>query len=676
MTATAITERYRPALDGVRAVAVLAVIGYHLNSHLPGGFLGVDVFFVLSGYLITTLLLRELSGTDGVRVLGFWARRARRLLPAVLLLLAVVAVVVARSAPLSTLPARRDDLLSTLFYVANWHFIASDQSYFAAYAGASPLRHMWSLAIEEQFYLLWPIVLLAAWRLGRARRGAVLAVVVAGAVVSAVALLVHYDPANPSRAYFGTDTRAYVLLVGAALAILVDARPALLTGARAATVARWSWPVVTLIVAVGFLRLGDQDPIYYRGGALLFALVVAWGLWVIEALPRGWPARVLSMGPMRWTGRISYGLYLWHWPLILWIGASTHLPSWAAGPRSVQVVEVAATFAVATASFYLLERPVRTGRVPWLRRSGRRLALAAPAAMAVVAALILTMSPISGGSSLARDIADTSDPGPCTAGGAVVGGRFSWCATAPRSDRSPVVAVIGDSTGRALFPGMQRVAADRGWRYVQAAQGGCSFVPLLFLSSIDRAGFADKQPCLSDIPALHAQVAAAYRPDVWIVSDRFLGNPLGTADGRVLNPGDPRRHRIVLDAMRAKLAQLTAGGAQVVLLAVPPLGQPADCATGRAPQETCAAPQYSTRDVDTAEINRLIAQAARGLRNSVSVVRIDDILCPDGLHCPAVVSGMLARYDSLHFTGTFSRRIVPLVLARAQRAGVRFRRHG
>jgi peptidoglycan/LPS O-acetylase OafA/YrhL len=183
------TLRYRPALDGVRAIAVLAVIVYHLNTHLPGGFLGVDVFFVLSGYLITTLLLRELAATGSVRLSQFWARRARRLLPAVLLLLAVVAIVVARSAPLSTLAARRDDMLSTLLYVANWHFIASDQSYFTIYTGASPLRHMWSLAIEEQFYLLWPLLLLGAWRLFGGSRRLLLWLIGAGIAVSTLAMV-------------------------------------------------------------------------------------------------------------------------------------------------------------------------------------------------------------------------------------------------------------------------------------------------------------------------------------------------------------------------------------------------------------------------------------------------------------------------------------------------------
>jgi hypothetical protein len=338
------------------------------------------------------------------------------------------------------------------------------------------------------------------------------------------------------------------------------------------------------------------------------------------------------------------------------------------------VVELAATFAAATLSYYLLERPIRTGRVPWLRRSRRRLAVAVPLAMASVGAFILVMSTSGTGSSLARAVADTSDPGPCTVNGAVVGDRYTWCATSPNAKGSPVVAVIGDSTGRALFPGMQQVAADRGWRYVQAAEGGCSFAPLLLVSSEDRAGVADKASCLRDIPVLHEQVERAYRPDVWLVSDRFLGNPLATGHGRILEPGDPARRRIIVAGVRRKLAALTSDGARVVVLAVPPLGQPADCAARRARPATCASPQFTTADPGTKEINAIIRSAAAPLRGRVFVVGVQDLLCPDGRHCPAVVHGTLARYDGLHFTGAYSRRIVPVILARAERAGVGFTR--
>src|SRR5436309_2477777 len=222
----------RPALDGVRAVAVLAVIGYHVGSRLPGGFLGVDVFFVLSGYLITTLILRERAARGRIDLARFWARRARRLLPAGLLLVAACALMTTHNVPVSEFEARRGDMLATVFYYANWHFIAASESYFALFVGRSPLEHTWSLAIEEQFYVLWPLLVMS---IGLLRPGvrASLGLIVAGVAASAAWMVAIYDPTNPTRAYIGTDTRAHTLLIGALLAVVLFGRPGLLTSDRA-----------------------------------------------------------------------------------------------------------------------------------------------------------------------------------------------------------------------------------------------------------------------------------------------------------------------------------------------------------------------------------------------------------------------------------------------------------
>ena len=310
---------YRPALDGVRAVAVSAVVAYHLNTRLRGGFLGVDVFFVLSGYLITSMLLREHSRTGRINALRFWGRRARRLLPAVLVLVAVVALWTAHHNAIVTFPSRRADMLSTIFYVANWHFIAVQQSYFALFtAGVSPLEHMWSLAIEEQFYLLWPLALAALMVILRRKRRPLLGLVLAVSVASAALMALLYQPADPTRAYVGTDTRAFELLIGAALAIVIVSRPALATRAAASRAARWMWPGLIALVLIAFVELNDQSSLYFRGGALAFSVVVAVGLGLLEVRPQSLPARALSVGPMRWLGTVSYSLYLWHWPIIVW----------------------------------------------------------------------------------------------------------------------------------------------------------------------------------------------------------------------------------------------------------------------------------------------------------------------------------------------------------------------
>ena len=657
---------YRPALDGVRAVAVLAVIAFHVTGVLPGGFLGVDVFFVLSGYLITGLLLRELRTTGRLRLPDFWARRARRLLPAVLLLIAVTSLVTGHWSSIGTFAARRADSIATLFYYANWHFIATDQSYFATYTGASPLRHMWSLAIEEQFYLVWPVLVLGLAFLGRGRPRALLALIAAGTAASAAEMVLRFDPASPSRAYYGTDTRAQTLLVGAGLAVLLSSRPDLLASERARSLAKaLSVPVFAGLI-LAFATVQAAGSFYLQGGATAFAFAAATGLWIIEILPRAPAGSLLSLGPLRWIGRISYGLYLWHFPIVVWLGGTQRL---TLGPRSRQVLEVVATFAIATASFYLLEWPVRSGRVPWLGRSNARLAVVLSVSAGLILAVTLWSTAVDRSSPLLAAVADPSDA-PCPPGSPSVG-SVSWCVrTASASGRAPVVAAVGDSTAMALDPGLRRVAAAAGWRYIQAGRDGCSLLPLLFPPNMDAAGLAQARRCVAGVTRALVAVKATEHPDVWFVSDRFALAPLVRADGVVLPAEDRRREAPILAALRAVLVRLTAGGSRVVIVAMPPAAAPPECA-GRA-TPACRSVQYSVRDGPTVELDRLYRRAAESMPGSVTYVSVTDILCPDHGLCPATLGGALPRYDQVHYTATFSRRIVPVIVARARAAGVTF----
>ena len=666
-------DGYRPALDGVRAVAVIAVIAYHVSSLLPAGFLGVDIFFVLSGYLITSLLLRDGLEHGRVRLAEFWARRARRLLPALLALLAVTAVVTAYDAPVSTFGERRGDLISTLLYVANWHFIATDQSYFATFAGVSPLRHMWSLAIEEQFYVVWPLVMGAVLAAPAARRDpAKLALwALAAAVVSTVAMALVYDPANPSRSYFGTDTRAHELLVGCALAMLLAGRPGLHAGPAAAALARRAWPPVVALLAVALVTFDDQGGVYYQGGSLAFALAVAALLWVVEADPRSAPAALLSIAPLRWIGVVSYGLYLWHWPIVVWIGD----PRAGADPLTTQLAEVALTVVVAAVSFYALERPIRSGRAPWLGFSRRRLVLATLVCfelvwlLAVMGTIVTTSN-----SAVARGLHDSSDA-TCPAGSPRLGpgGRFEWCLRiAPVPAGGPVIATAGDSTARALDPGLRVVAADRGWGYVQAAQGGCSFTALLMPSAVSPAAVASGRACVAYVPQVHAQVAERTDPTVWIVADRVLTVvPVVQDDGRVLRAGG-LRDALIVRATRDALRRLRSGGAQVVVVGTPPVAEPADCVLKRR-AAACDNVSFSRRDPVTTHAEQVVRRVVRQFGAGVVYVDIDDLLCPR-VRCPALVGGVLARYDGLHYSATFSRRLVPQIVARAQHQGIEFSR--
>src|SRR5579871_3941423 len=266
--------RRMPGIDGLRAIAVAAVFVYHADqAWLPGGFLGVDVFFVISGYLITSLLIAELAATGGVQLARFWAGRARRLLPALFLLLAVC-LLIGATVERNKLVMLRGDALSSIFYVANWRFIFEHESYFAQFGRPPLLRHLWSLAVEEQFYLIWPPLFLA---LSRIRHRTVVPVLVALAALGSTALMwALYTPgADTSRVFYGTDTRAAPLLVGVLLAFVW--RPGSMTrlNRAGARVLNGASAVALAAVAYMLATVHDYDQFTYRGGFLVLALCAA-----------------------------------------------------------------------------------------------------------------------------------------------------------------------------------------------------------------------------------------------------------------------------------------------------------------------------------------------------------------------------------------------------------------
>jgi peptidoglycan/LPS O-acetylase OafA/YrhL/O-antigen ligase len=661
---------YRPALDGLRAVAVLAVIGYHATAKVSGGFLGVDVFFVLSGYLITSILMREELTLGRIRLTEFWARRVRRLLPAVLLLVLVCALQISRYEDVGTWALRRADLLSTLFYFANWHFIATDQSYFATFLGASPVRHTWTLAIEEQFYVVWPLLVIAAYRLGRGARrlsGARLlaAGIVAGTVASTIAMALLYDPSNPSRSYFGTDTRASSLLAGGGLGLLVQYRPGWLRSSRGLALAKWAWAPVALAMLGAFLLASDQGAAYYDGGALAFALLVVLALFVVEAAPTVPLAAALSIAPMRWIGQISYGLYLWHWPVIVWMGGS--LPTHG---HLRKLLELAVMFAAAAASYYVVERPIRSGRLPGLGLSRRRLAVAMPLLIAAVAAATVHLTTLGS----AKVTAQLAPQTPLTCPQQTQIGAYAWCPRRIGKPGAPVVASVGDSTSQALYPGMRLVAQRRGWTYIEAAEGGCSILPLLFVEADTSQYVAKARQCVADIPRIIADVQARYRPDVWVLTDRWSIATMVTRQGKPLAPTDPRRNQPIETVLRSLLRRLTADGARVLFVPTPPPGEPVDCALHKLASDICDSSAYSVRDPATVELTNTVHAAAAGLHR-VTVVPINNVVCPGSGQCPAMLNGTVVRYDSIHYSEAYSRKLVPVILKRAQRSGLTFAPH-
>jgi peptidoglycan/LPS O-acetylase OafA/YrhL len=349
---------YNAALDGLRALAVLAVIAYHDDySWAKGGFLGVDTFFVLSGFLITTLLVVEFRRDSTIRLTRFWSRRARRLLPALLVVLALVALYTHTLVLPWNRPAIRADGLASFFYFANWRFIADKQGYFALFSAASPLRHTWSLAIEEQFYLVWPLV---TYALLRASRGSlrILGAVCGGGVAASVAVMaMTYRASDPSRAYYGTDARAHTILMGALLAVLFALwTPSAKARKRLAVVA-----VGAFVAMLGTWQFATgTSSRYYHGGSAAYSVVAC--LVVAGAMQPGALHSILATRPLVWIGRLSYGLYLFHWPLdVLLVPSRVHMHGLA-----LNALRLALTFAAATLSFVLIESPIRRGRRPAL----------------------------------------------------------------------------------------------------------------------------------------------------------------------------------------------------------------------------------------------------------------------------------------------------------------------
>jgi peptidoglycan/LPS O-acetylase OafA/YrhL len=414
-------QRYLPGLDGLRALAVFAVIAYHLQfGWAGGGLLGVGVFFTLSGYLITDLLLGHWCAHGRLNLRDFWLRRARRLLPALFVLLAVVTAWVTL-ADRGALASLRGSDAAAAAYASNWYYIAQHSSYFAQFALPGPLDHLWSLAVEEQFYLAWPWLLLLAVcclpgrRESTARRASRIRWLVlptlALVAASTVAGLVLYHPGfDPTRVYEGTDTRGGGLLVGAALAMIwpshrvrVHPRPArlLLDLAGLAGLA---------VIAVMVWRVGQYSPFIYRGGlgllslatAMVVAAVVCPGSLVGLAL--GWPL-------LRWLGVRSYGIYLWHYPVIVLTSPVNSRQNLARA-----AVQVAVCVALAALSWRFIEEPVRRGALGrlWtrMRESGARIRAAGVGGVTAVAAASGVLAVACAGLSGAVPAASTAGPAP------------------------------------------------------------------------------------------------------------------------------------------------------------------------------------------------------------------------------------------------------------------------
>jgi peptidoglycan/LPS O-acetylase OafA/YrhL len=687
-----------PALDGIRAVAVLGVMLYHGGAPMAtGGFLGVNMFFVLSGFLITSLLLGEWARRLSIRLGQFWARRARRLLPALLLLLVGVAAYARFFATPGEFAGLRLDSLATLFYVANWHFIVAGTSYFAAAAQPSPLSHMWSLAIEEQFYIVWPPVVLVLLHVGRRLRPSrrlypVLAAAVLGALASAADMRWSFlHGASVTRLYEGTDTRCQDILVGAALATgmaiwaqrrrsvpvpvpdldvieFSRAHPSAgtaglgappahrrdvqrrrgpspkpitawelssSTARLAAQVAGWAG---LAFVVVLWDRLTGPTGFLFAGGELLVALAVAVVVFAVVTAQSGTLARALANPLFVYLGKISYGLYLWHFPLFMFLDAErVHLYG-----LPLLAARFGATLVIATASFYLVEQPIRRGRMSTFAEWRGWLATSA-AFLGVVAVTVAATLPSAAAAA-----------GPAPVDGTAASG-------------APVrVAVLGDSVAWRL--GFALLAAEPEQSYGVDIDNGAIVACGVVRSSLYLAhGVPDPMatqcntgsPESSQWPAQWAGNIAAFRPNVvmilagrWEVMDREI-------DGQWTHIGEPAFDAVLQRSLEQAVRVATADGAYAVFLTAP-------CFDSGEQPDGLPWPEDSLARL--ALYNAMLRSVAAEHPGDVRVEDFGAMVCPGGSYTSTLDGVQLRDGDGVHIVPTaaagqwLAARLVPEVV--------------
>jgi peptidoglycan/LPS O-acetylase OafA/YrhL len=677
---------YLPGLDGVRACAVVAVMMYHGGiPFMTGGFMGVDTFFVLSGFLITSLLVGEWRQTLTIKLGAFWARRARRLLPALFMMLLFVAFFASVIVPKGTYGALRLDALSTLLYVSNWHFILVNSNYFNETASASPLLHTWSLAVEEQFYLIWPLLVLLVLRLTRSMR-ALFALCVAAASASAIWMYVLYDGGvNTNRVYLGTDTRSQCLFIGCALAVglvLVTQhrhdegtlaagelwRPAHRAG-------QWLCGALGIVGVVGagliWVRTGTTSSFPYSGGFFLIGLATAGVILSIVGAPRSIVPRLLSLTPVRYVGRISYGLYIWHWPLFIWIDhARTGLTGYP-----LFAVRVVVTFAVAVLSFHLVERPIRMGTFV----SQWRAWLVVPAGVAAVVVAIVAAT------TGATAVASTAIP----ASIGTKAGAKTTTTLAPASTQGSVpgtapaqpvrVLLFGDSVALTLGLGLSEPAYQDKYGYVLYDKGilGCGVVNG---PEVELMGAVDATPpACNGSPLVPGEPANEQPwPDQWMAAmNQVHPNVVVLLAGRwevvqreyqgnwtnILNP-------TYAEYVKAQLEQasqlVTSTGARMVFLTAPCTDE------GEQPD---GAPWPEDNPARLAVYNRLVREVAAAHPSTDSVVDLFGAVCPGGKFTSTVHGVVIRETDGVHFTLAAGEQLAPTLMppivaaGRAQMAG-------
>jgi peptidoglycan/LPS O-acetylase OafA/YrhL len=700
---------FRGDIEGMRAVAVLLVVAFHAGlPFVPGGYVGVDVFFVLSGFLITGLLVDELKRSGTISFTGFYARRVRRLLP----LAAVVLAATAAAAHLLVPPVDRagvgTEVASAAVWVANWHFAGASTQYMAD-VGQSPVLHFWSLSVEEQFYLVWPLLLLCLaggpWLVRRSWPRAVRRAAIGLLAIGGLSLLLsaRVTATDASLAYFGLHTRAWELAVGAGIALARPLLPRL--SRRPAVAAGW----VGLAMVVGSAVVLDRGT-PFPGTAALWP-VLGTGLLVaagVAAAGTG-PARLLDRPVARFIGRISYSWYLWHWPCltlanIRWgatseagLGEATAAPH--AGPAIV-LAAVALSFVLAVVSHYLVEQPLRHARWFVVSRP-RSLQLgavavavclasawtlhASPAEDAVVAAIPVSSDPssgldepqprrVGGTSATARGQrvrmtaaqARANRPAPTT--GCYVGyaGTTVPAAAACRygpADGARTIALIGDSHATQWEPAMKQVADRLGWTVYFFAKTACSVVDVPIWKTSAGGAYTE---CATWRRSVLRRVSQIKGLDAVVIARWSDYRRLAlTADGSRVQD-DAVFASLWRQGMRRTVQQLGANGRHVIMLRDTPLAarDVPSCLSQHPKKPTsCSFPTASAVHRDAALL--AAEKAAAGAR--LVTVDLSDVICPTRTCQVVTATGMIKYRDEHHLTARYGASLWQALAQRIER---------
>jgi peptidoglycan/LPS O-acetylase OafA/YrhL len=604
---------YINALDGARGLAVAAVLLFH-GGHLLGGYLGVDFFFVLSGFLITSLLLAGANRTGGVALGSFWARRARRLLPALAVLLVGVALYCLVLGTPRQFTQIRGDAFATLGYAANWHEIFARQNYFTLFTAPSPLNHTWSLAIEEQFYVVWPLVIVAVlawWKRDTAR--AVLVLCLALAAISTVLMIVVSNPDNVSRAYFGTDTRAAAILFGAALAAwLAGHQPARRRGARIALEALALIGVVVL--AIAWTRLDGQSSTLYHGGFLVCGLAATAIIAAAVHPQRGPVASALSFRPLCALGLISYGVYLYHWP----IDVAFDEKRMGFGGWPLFGFQTLLTIVLAVLSYRFIEQPIRHGAGSSIR--WRKLT------PVIAAALVVVLAVSTAGARSEHQINPLRHP--------LRAATQAFETAPPNAQR---VMLVGDSVAHYLGRAAQNVAMSPPVALFNGGIEGCGFP-----AGVTRARYHNsmgtklEQRRYTCDPDWQAGVIDRFRPTVvfWIVN-----NPADSVRyrGRWIDTCSPEYASIYERALHDEIANLGRRGARVVLT-------------------TEVYPRYLFADEDRPVDCENAVRRRVAAKTGTQLVDLNAFICP-GHRCRQEQDGAVLRVDGEHYEGAGGRLV-------------------